>query len=122
MLAHQVYRNTCKVIFVVYSQTVRLFTCMQMDQISLSDATPEISKAAAVVDWHQNNLATTINELYPASGIVPDLSKFVIAGHSRGGKVAFGLATGVCKTSQKYSAVIGFDPVDGSGPGQLVPP
>ncbi|KAJ7563481.1 hypothetical protein O6H91_03G112100 [Diphasiastrum complanatum] len=38
----------------------------------------------------------------------------VISGHSRGGKVAFGLALGKAKTScLKFSAIIALDPVDG---------
>lgn len=95
---------------------------VQMNQISLPNATPEIAGAAAVIDWHQNNLAGTIKNLLPNVTILPNLDKFVLLGHSRGGKVAFGLATGVCKSSVKYSAVVGFDPVDGTGPGQQTPP
>lgn len=46
------------------------------------------------------------------------MTKLTIAGHSRGGKVAFGVAQGdvitrFTTTNAKISAVIGIDPVDG---------
>ncbi|KAG6541373.1 hypothetical protein Mapa_017242 [Marchantia paleacea] len=96
----------------------------QMPQLSLPDATNEISMAASVLTWYPNNLAALIKSRSQWSNltIVPNMNKVVLAGHSRGGKVAFGLATGVCKTSVQFSGIAGLDPVDGTGPGQQTTP
>ena len=51
-----------------------------------------------------------------------NLSKLALAGHSRGGKVAFGVALGKAVTSLKFSALIGIDPVDGVEKGKQMPP
>ena len=37
----------------------------------------------------------------------------VLAGHSRGGKAAFGLALGLTPCPTEFAAIIGIDPVDG---------
>lgn len=52
----------------------------------------------------------------------PILTKLSIAGHSRGGKVAFGLALGYTETRLKFSALMGIDPVDGMDKGKQTPP
>lgn len=54
----------------------------------------------------------------------PNLSKLVLAGHSRGGKAAFALALKrvEAKLDLKFSALIGVDPVDGMGKGEQTPP
>ncbi|KAG6541370.1 hypothetical protein Mapa_017239 [Marchantia paleacea] len=80
-----------------------------------ADASNEISYAAAVVDWYPKNLADALlrEKTLLSLRIKPNLEKLVLVGHSRGGKVAFGLATEFCKTSLPYSAIVGLDPVDG---------
>ncbi|KAL3676251.1 hypothetical protein R1sor_026199 [Riccia sorocarpa] len=96
----------------------------QMPQISLPDATMEIADGADTLDWYPNNLEALLAEMFPNLKVKPDLKKVILAGHSRGGKVAFGLATGVCKTvlAPNFVGVIGLDPVDGTGPGKQTTP
>ncbi|BBN19406.1 chlorophyllase [Marchantia polymorpha subsp. ruderalis] len=81
-----------------------------------ADASNEISFAAAIVDWYPNNLADSLlrERSLNSLRIKPNLEKLVLIGHSRGGKVAFGLATEFCKTSLPYSAIVGLEPVDGA--------
>ncbi|BBN19408.1 chlorophyllase [Marchantia polymorpha subsp. ruderalis] len=87
-------------------------------QLLSFDATGEIAMAASVLTWIPNNLAALLESEMQTSNlsIQPDLNKIVLSGHSKGGKVAFGLATGVCKTSVQFSAIAGLDPVDGGSP------
>jgi chlorophyllase len=55
--------------------------------------------------------------------VQPNLTKLSIAGHSRGGKVAFALALGkVASSPLEISALIGIDPVDGMDMGKQTPP
>ncbi|KAL3692451.1 hypothetical protein R1sor_006102 [Riccia sorocarpa] len=85
-----------------------------------SDATAEIATAASVVDWFSVGLRDALCQRVPA--VEPDLKRIAVMGHSRGGKVVFGLVTGVSNTSLKISAVVGLDPVDGTGVGhQTIP-
>eukprot|EP00897_Mesotaenium_endlicherianum_P002968 jgi/Mesen1/269/ME1147133C09444 len=82
------------------------------------DATTEIADAASVVDW----MSTRLEErLPPTCGTQPDFTKLALAGHSRGGKVAFGLALGLSRASLNFSALAVIDPVDGAG-SQTPPP
>ncbi|KAL2635395.1 hypothetical protein R1flu_006874 [Riccia fluitans] len=86
-----------------------------------SDATGEIAAAASVLDWFPAGLKGALSHRVPA--VEPDLTRTAVMGHSRGGKEVFGLVTGVCNTSLKISAVVGLDPVDGTGVGhQTIPP
>lgn len=85
----------------------------QMYWIAGSDATDEICLAASVIDWFSLGLPEVLLKRVPS--VEADLEKLALVGHSRGGKVVFGLATGVCKTSLKFSAIAGLDPVDGMG-------
>ncbi|CAL5075505.1 unnamed protein product [Urochloa decumbens] len=59
--------------------------------------------------------------LLPA-GVDADLSKLALAGHSRGGHTAFALALGHAKTTLKFSALVGIDPVAGTGRSSQLPP
>lgn len=81
------------------------------------DATEEIKTAAAITNW----LSEGLQELLP-SNIRPNLSKLGLAGHSRGGKVAFALALKKTFTSLRFSALIGIDPVDGMDKGKQTSP
>lgn len=76
-----------------------------------ADSTSEITDAAAICDWLPKGLS-----FYLPDEVQPDLQNVGIAGHSRGGKVAFGLA--LRRASQtaelKFSALVGVDPVDGT--------
>eukprot|EP00898_Chlorokybus_atmophyticus_P000918 jgi/Chlat1/1827/Chrsp138S02144 len=68
----------------------------------------ELRALSHVLDWLPDNLAAFL------ASSTPDLRKLVLAGHSRGGKVAHALALGLESTFQlKVSGLIGFDPVDG---------
>ncbi|KAH9328281.1 hypothetical protein KI387_000389 [Taxus chinensis] len=75
-------------------------------------ARSEIKDAVAITNW----LRTGLSRHLPPQ-VKPDLEKLAIAGHSRGGKVAFGAALERIKAkAPPYSAIIGVDPVDGSWP------
>lgn len=81
------------------------------------DTNDEIKAAASITDWLSDGLQNVLPPL-----VLPNLRKLGIAGHSRGGKVAFALALGHTKTSLTYSVVLGIDPVDGMGKGNQTPP
>jgi len=66
----------------------------------------EIKFAGKVVDW----LAKGLQPLLPEK-VEAKLEKVVLSGHSKGGKTAFSVALGYAKTMQKFSALIGIDPV-----------
>nr|GMC81250.1 chlorophyllase-2, chloroplastic [Ipomoea batatas] len=75
-------------------------------------ATEEIKSAAEVTNWLSEGLSSFL-----PSQVHPDLEKLGLAGHSRGGKVAFALALGKTATTDlKFSAIIGVDPVGGTSP------
>ncbi|XP_002974826.2 chlorophyllase-2, chloroplastic [Selaginella moellendorffii] len=93
----------------------------QMYRFAGPDASPEIEDAAAIISWVPGNL----HRFLPADGVRADATKLAIAGHSRGGKVAFSLALGFSKRSlpSRVSALIALDPVDGtSSASQTNPP
>ncbi|GLJ52296.1 hypothetical protein SUGI_1112390 [Cryptomeria japonica] len=84
------------------------------------DCTQEMIDTASISDWLKVNLHLH----FPAQlkAVVPDFDRFAIAGHGRGGKVAFGVALGLAaSTAVKISALAGFDPVDGAGDRQNPP-
>lgn len=91
----------------------------QLYSIAGPDASDEIKVTAEIIDWLPQGLQNFL-----PSNVQPNLNKLALAGHSRGGKVAFGLALGKCKTatSLKISALIGIDPVDGMNKGKQTPP
>ncbi|KAL3531310.1 hypothetical protein ACH5RR_010632 [Cinchona calisaya] len=68
----------------------------------------EITYSAAVTNW----MATDLQSLLP-EGVTANTNKLGLAGHSRGGHVAFCLALGKAETTLKFSALIGIDPVAG---------
>ncbi|PKA61411.1 Chlorophyllase-2, chloroplastic [Apostasia shenzhenica] len=72
------------------------------------DSAGEISSAARITDWLISGLAPLL-----PTNVLPNIAKLAVAGHSRGGKVAFALALGHGNPSLSFSAVIGVDPVDG---------
>ncbi|MCL7038584.1 hypothetical protein MKW94_003250 [Papaver nudicaule] len=89
------------------------------------DSSDEIKSAAAVTEWLSDGLSSV---LPPA--VLPNLTKAALAGHSRGGKVAFALALSYSSASKsgstnsliKYSVLMGIDPVDGMDKGKQTPP
>nr|KYP39147.1 Chlorophyllase-1 [Cajanus cajan] len=68
----------------------------------------EVKLAGKVVDW----LAKGLQPLLPEN-VEANLEKLVLSGHSKGGKTAFAVALGYAKTTLKFSALIGIDPVAG---------
>ncbi|XP_059660455.1 chlorophyllase-1-like [Cornus florida] len=76
----------------------------------LSTGPQEINSVAAVTDWLSTGLQTVLAEY----NVQPNLLKLALSGHSRGGKIAFALALGHAKTSLKFFALIGIDPVAGA--------
>jgi chlorophyllase len=81
-----------------------------MDFTFSSDATHEICDAIHVLKWIQSNLESKLES--EEKKAKPDLSKLALVGHSRGGKVVFGIM-GTNATIPKVSTIIGLDPVDG---------
>ncbi|XP_074572233.1 chlorophyllase-1-like [Curcuma longa] len=77
----------------------------------------DIAAAAAVCDWLPEGLQSLLPE-----GVTADLDHLGLSGHSRGGHTAFALALGHAKTSLKFSALIGVDPVAGRGRSNQVSP
>ncbi|KAL0414486.1 UNVERIFIED_CONTAM: Chlorophyllase-2, chloroplastic [Sesamum radiatum] len=86
---------------------------LQMHSLG-ADATEEIKITAEISSWLSEGLAHFL-----PPHVEPNLSKLGLAGHSRGGKVAFALAL---TKSLKLSALIGIDPVDGMDIGKQTPP
>jgi chlorophyllase len=85
-----------------------------------SDATKEIDDASDVLLWIQTSLESTLSDF---TKITPDLSKLALVGHSRGGKVVFGMGLmGKNGTIRKVSTIIGLDPVDGGARGSQTKP
>nr|XP_016493291.1 PREDICTED: chlorophyllase-2, chloroplastic-like [Nicotiana tabacum] len=92
----------------------------QLYLVEGADATEDIKFTAEITNW----LAEALHHYLP-SGVEPNLKKLGLAGHSRGGKVAFALALGKIaniSTNLKFSALIGVDPVDGMDKGKQTPP
>lgn len=87
----------------------------QLYTVAGPDCTDEIESAADIASWLLEGL-----KYFLPQNIRPDLNKLAISGHSRGGKVAFALASR--KTTLKFSALIGIDPVDGMDKGVQTPP
>nr|GMD81893.1 chlorophyllase-2, chloroplastic [Ipomoea batatas] len=91
----------------------------QLYSVAGADATEEIKCTAQITNW----LPEGLHNFLP-SHIHPNTEKIALGGHSRGGKVAFGLALGKIATTNdlKFSALIGVDPVDGMDKGKQTPP
>jgi chlorophyllase len=74
----------------------------------------DIAAAAKIADWLPEGLPSVLPK-----GVEPELSKVALAGHSRGGHTAFSfpfsLALGHAKNNLSFSALIGLDPVAGTG-------
>ncbi|XVF38282.1 hypothetical protein REPUB_Repub20aG0087300 [Reevesia pubescens] len=90
----------------------------QLYTVAGPNATDEIKSTAAITNWLSKGV---LQGLLPRN-VQPNLSKLALAGHSRGGKVAFALAMKKAMTSLKFSALIGVDPVDGMDKGKQTPP
>ncbi|XP_020591734.1 chlorophyllase-2, chloroplastic [Phalaenopsis equestris] len=89
----------------------------QLYTIAGPDCSEEISDAAKTTDWLIKGLAHVL-----PNNVRPNFSKVAIAGHSRGGKVAFALALGYAKPSLTFSALMAVDPVDGMDKGKQTNP
>ncbi|KAG9129727.1 hypothetical protein Leryth_015436 [Lithospermum erythrorhizon] len=89
----------------------------QLYNVAGPDTTEEIKATAAITNW----LSEGLPKFLPLN-VQPDLKRLALAGHSRGGKVAFALALRKSDTSLKFSALIGVDPVDGMDKGKQTPP
>ncbi|EOY05782.1 hypothetical protein QUC31_016603 [Theobroma cacao] len=90
----------------------------QLYTVAGADATDEIKSTAAITSWLSKEVLQGLLPPY----VQPNLSKLGLAGHSRGGKVAFALALEKAMTTLKFSALIGVDPVDGMDKGKQTPP
>ncbi len=65
----------------------------------------EADDAQEVYDWMRGNLGAV-------TGVTPSFDHFGVSGHSRGAKVAW---TILRREQSLYQAIIGLDPVDGTG-------
>lgn len=84
---------------------------------TITGETEDIAAAAKVTDWLPEGLPSVL-----LKGVEADLSKLALAGHSRGGHTAFSLALGHGKTNLNFAALIGLDPVAGTGKSSQLPP
>lgn len=75
--------------------------------------------AASVLDWLSTGLALILRS---SATVEPDFTKVGLLGHSRGGKVAFGIALGIAETKQEISSIAVLDPVDGKEDYKSSPP
>nr|AHZ35334.1 chlorophyllase [Picrorhiza kurrooa] len=91
----------------------------QLYSVAGPDTNEEIKITAQITNW----LSQGLSRFLPPH-VKPNLSTLVLAGHSRGGKVAFALALNKSHTTSplKFSALIGIDPVDGMDKGKQTPP
>ncbi|CAI9298173.1 unnamed protein product [Lactuca saligna] len=92
----------------------------QLYSVTGADATKEVECVAEITNWLPEGL-----QKFLPSQVKPNLRKLGLAGHSRGGKVAFALALNKLintKLNLKFSALIGIDPVDGMDTGKQTPP
>ncbi|XP_073135028.1 chlorophyllase-2 [Henckelia pumila] len=90
----------------------------QLYTVAGPDTQGEIEATAKIIDWLSEGLA----HFLPPQ-VNPDLKKLGLAGHSRGGKVAFAVASRRSNPMTiEVSAVIGIDPVDGMDKGSQTPP
>ncbi|KAL2463869.1 Chlorophyllase-2 [Forsythia ovata] len=107
-----------------YSQLIKhiashgfIVVAPQLYIVTGPDANEEIKITADITNWLSKGLCHFL-----PSNVRPNLTKLGLAGHSRGGKVAFALALRKQVTSLKFSALIGIDPVDGMDKGKQTPP
>ena len=101
-----------------------MYTCI-LRFIPPLDAIKEINDTRGILSWLPTGLGPALR---PWTAARPDFTKIALVGHSRGGKVVFGVALNVTNSSVSvpgFSAVVGLDPVDGAGrnwpTGQLKP-
>lgn len=73
--------------------------------IGMPTAELETQRAAVVLDW----IPAQFDRL---AGVELNNTRIGVAGHSRGGKVAFGVAA---DSATRVAALVGIDPVDGTG-------
>ncbi|KAL3626323.1 Chlorophyllase-2 [Castilleja foliolosa] len=93
----------------------------QLYRIAGPDTNEEMKATSEIANW----LSQGLNHFLPPQ-IHPNLDKLGLAGHSRGAKVAFALAlnksNNIISPNYKFAALIGIDPVDGTGIGKQTPP
>lgn len=88
----------------------------QMYSLPSINVTFEMGNARRILDWLKGGLIASLPKKY--ANHQPNWEKVALAGHSRGGMVVFGLALNpaINNGTQKYSAIIGLDPVDAAPP------
>jgi chlorophyllase len=91
----------------------------QMYDITGWNTTDEMLDVASIRSW----LPEGLTNFFPPdlAEVKPDFQRVAIAGHSRGGKVAFGAAMGLF-SPPSFSALAALDPVDGATGHPTSPP
>ncbi|GJS48258.1 chlorophyllase, alpha/beta hydrolase fold protein [Tanacetum coccineum] len=77
--------------------------------LCILSAVGDVEDAAETANWINNQKG--LQRVLPHD-VSPDLENVALAGHSKGGKVAFALALGHSHTHLKFKALIGLDPVE----------
>ncbi|XP_062116871.1 chlorophyllase-1-like [Humulus lupulus] len=92
----------------------------------LTSGPNEIKSAAQVINSLGEGVQPLIDELVDdkQAAVSADLKTVALAGHSKGGKIAFALALGKSqvKCNIKFSVLVGIDPVEGPRKGQPIEP
>ena len=92
----------------------------QLYTVAGPDSNEEVNSTAKVINW----ISEGLDKILPPK-VKANTSKLALAGHSRGGKTSFALALSkdiTATLSIKPRALIGIDPVDGTGRGKQTPP
>lgn len=92
----------------------------QMYDITGWNTTDEMLDVASIRRWLPAGLVNFFPP-YLRATVQPDFGRVAIAGHSRGGKVAFGAAMGLF-SPPSFSALAALDPVDGATGHPTIPP
>ncbi|PWA37796.1 chlorophyllase, Alpha/Beta hydrolase fold protein [Artemisia annua] len=89
--------------------------------LCICSAVSDVEDAAETANWIHKDDGQNLQLVLPHD-VSPDTDNVALAGHSKGGKVAFALALGHAHTHLKFKALIGLDPVEGSNTSNRIEP
>ncbi|KAH6558741.1 hypothetical protein KP509_1Z048200 [Ceratopteris richardii] len=92
-----------------------------------TDSTSEVEETAKMAIWIRDSLQQVLHAVKAdGSIIIPNAASLIMAGHSRGGKIAFAMALGKASSTKddpiKFSALVTLDPVDGPSSSSISKP